>query len=250
MYERFVKENVYNDTYEFLKGVESMGQENLEKKLAGEEAVKYVEDGMVLGLGTGSTVFYTIKKLAQVIKEKQWTITAVSTSHATTELAESLGIKISSLNDVPSIDLTIDGADEVDGDFQGIKGGGGALLFEKIVATASKRNIWVVDSRKKVDTLGQFPLPVEVLPFGHAHTLRKMEEAGLNPKIRMKDGQLYYTDSQNLIFDLHLNQIKDTASLGAWLNSMPGVIEHGLFIEIVDKVIVAKEEEVRTYDRP
>ena len=137
----------------------------IEKKLAAEKSVDFIEDGMTIGLGTGSTVFFLVKKLAESVKAGL-KVKCISTSNQTSELARSLGIQITELNEVNFIDLTIDGADEVDENLNGIKGGGGALLFEKIVAAASKKVIWVVDSSKFVKQLGRFPLPVEVISFG------------------------------------------------------------------------------------
>ena len=139
-----------------------------EKKIAAEKSIQFIKDGMTLGLGTGSTVFFLVNKLAELVKQGL-NIKCVSTSNQTSELAKSLGIKIVNLNEVDHIDLTIDGADEVDKNLNGIKGGGGALLFEKIVAAASEQVIWIVDSSKYVSKLGKFPLPVEVIPFGSNH---------------------------------------------------------------------------------
>ncbi|WEG11999.1 ribose-5-phosphate isomerase RpiA [Pullulanibacillus sp. KACC 23026] len=214
-----------------------------EKQLVGEYAAKYVEDGMIVGLGTGSTAYYTIHKIAQRVKEEGMKLTFVSTSTRTTKLAQTLGLTIHNINDVPEVDLTIDGCDEFDPQLKGIKGGGGALLFEKIIATSSKQNIWVADRSKKVEVLGAFPLPVEVLTFGSSHTIRKFEKEGLNPSIRKKaDGSVFITDSQNLVVDLHLSQIEDPEGLSIWLNSLPGVVENGLFLGIADRVIYPKAD--------
>ena len=221
-----------------------------EKKLVGEKAAAYVEDGMIVGLGTGSTVYFTILKLAERVQKENLTIQAVSTSKRTTELAEANGIKIYDLNDVPKVDLTIDGCDEFDPQLSGIKGGGGALLFEKIVATASDKNIWVADSSKAVEQLGRFPLPVEVLPFGAQHLFRLFEKEGLKPVFRTNpDGSPYMTDSGNWIIDLHLGRIDDPETLSSWLNGQPGVIENGLFLNIADCVILANGENVKTLKR-
>lgn len=149
----------------------NMNEQLLEqKKLVGEYAANYVKDGMVVGLGTGSTVYFTIQKIGKMVKEGL-SIKAVSTSSSTTVLANKLNIPLVSLNEVVGIDVTIDGADEVDGMFHGIKGGGGALLFEKIVASNSKQNIWVIDSSKYVEKLGGFLLPIEVISLGYTHIL-------------------------------------------------------------------------------
>ncbi|MFC5450591.1 ribose-5-phosphate isomerase RpiA [Paenibacillus aestuarii] len=208
-----------------------------EKQLAGEKAVEFVKSGMILGLGTGSTVYFTIVKIGELVKNGLQ-IKAVSTSAATTHLAESLGIPLVSINEVESIDLTIDGADEVDKQFNAIKGGGGALFFEKVVALASKQVIWVVDSRKRVEQLGQFPLPVEVTKFGHTHVLSRLAALGLNPAVRKVDGQPYLTDSGNYIIDLHIGKIERPSELNDTLNAMTGVVEHGLFLKVAQTVIV------------
>ena len=210
-----------------------------EKQAAAEKAVEFIEDGMILGLGTGSTVSYLIKKLAQNVAEGL-KITAVSTSIATSNLAESLGIRITNFDDVGEIDLTIDGADEVDKNLNGIKGGGGALLFEKIVATSSKKNIWIIESKKLVDSLGKFPLPVEVVPFGIEHTFSKLKKGGYNPELRIVDEKIFHTDGNNYTIDLHLKKITEPAKLETELKTLPGIIETGLFINIADIVIAGR----------
>ncbi|MDT3394648.1 MAG: ribose-5-phosphate isomerase RpiA, partial [Bacillota bacterium] len=164
----------------------------------------------------------------------------------TEEQAKSLGIPVKALNDVDHIDLTIDGADEVDANFQGIKGGGAAHLFEKLVATTSTRNIWIVDQEKVVDTIGRFPLPVEVIPFGSQQVFNKMAKEGLNPEFRMTaDGQHVLTDSKNYVIDLHLNQVQHPHLLASWLSEQVGVVEHGLFLDIVDQVVVGAPDGVK-----
>lgn len=215
-----------------------------EKQLAGEYAIEFVTDGMVVGLGTGSTVKYTIEGLGRRVKAGL-RIKAVSTSKATTTLAESLGIDMLAIDDVDYIDVTIDGADEVDASFNGIKGGGGALLFEKIVATASKRVVWVVDSSKVVERIGRFPLPVEVIRFGYTHVFRRLAEAGMHPVLRLVDDEIFTTDSGNYIIDLHLNEINRPDELELRLKSIPGVVETGLFLGIVDDVVVGSKDTVK-----
>lgn len=214
-----------------------------EKKLAGEKAAEFIKDDMIVGLGTGSTVYYTIAKLGEMVKEGL-KIKAVSTSTATTNLARSLGIELFPIDEIESIDITIDGADEVDEMFNGIKGGGGALLFEKIVASASKKNIWVVDSKKVVKTLGKFPLPVEVIPFGHKHLYKKFEDKGMNPVIRKVEHNYFLTDSNNNIIDLNLSSIENPQELSNWLKGLPGVVENGLFLNYADVVIIGKDNDV------
>jgi ribose 5-phosphate isomerase A len=180
----------------------------IEKKIAAESAIDFIEEGMIVGLGTGSTVRFFINALAPKIKSGL-KITCVSTSQKTSELANSLGIELTDLTEVPEIDLTIDGADEVDKNLNGIKGGGGALLFEKIVASYSKRNIWIVDSTKIVDTLGKFPLPVEVIKFGSDHLLDKFKKLDFRPKFRMDKGSRLISDSDNYIIDLNFGEITE-----------------------------------------
>jgi ribose 5-phosphate isomerase A len=215
---------------------------DLEKQLAGEHAAQYVKDGMVVGLGTGSTVYYTTKKIAERVNNEGLSLQFVSTSKRTSELAQSLGLWVRELDEVSGIDLTIDGVDEFDPNLNGIKGGGGALLFEKIVATSSKVNIWVADHAKEVPALGGFPLPVEVLTFGSRHTFKRIKDKGLNPQFRKaSDGSYILTDSQNLIIDLKLEKIEEPEVLSQWLNAVPGVVENGLFLNIADRVVIANE---------
>ncbi|MBS1516455.1 MAG: ribose-5-phosphate isomerase RpiA [Bacteroidetes bacterium] len=209
-----------------------------EKKLAAEKAVEYIENGMTVGLGTGSTVYFAIRKLGEKVKQGL-KIKAVSSSNVSTDLARSSGIEPVSIDDAGEIDINIDGADEADRDFNGIKGGGGALLFEKIVALNSGRNIWIVDSGKLVKTLGKFPLPVEVIPFGHKGVLKILEE--YNPVIRKRGDSYYKTDSGNLIFDLNMNRINDPLALDMELKQITGIVETGLFINIADTIIIGKE---------
>jgi ribose 5-phosphate isomerase A len=210
-----------------------------EKKIAGEAAVEFIEDGMVVGLGTGSTVSFFINALVSRVKSGL-KITAVSTSQKTTEQAKSAGIKLLNLNDISEVDLTVDGADEVDDKLNGVKGGGGALLFEKIVAVNSKKNIWIVDSTKFVEYLGKFPLPVEIIKFGSNLLFKKLEMLGYKPKFRMKNNNYYITDSNNYIIDLQLGKIDMPEVLDMELKSLPGVVETGLFIGIADTVIIGR----------
>lgn len=225
-------------------------KQTIEKKSAGQAAAAYVENGMTVGLGTGSTVRYTIEKIAERIKAEGLNIQGVPTSERTRQLAETLGIPLVSLEDVDAIDVTIDGADEVDSRLNGIKGGGGALLFEKIVASASKQNIWVVDSQKKVEVLGHFPLPVEVIPFACPTVLRALQRENMNPVVRTNETNDYFvTDSGNWIIDLHLEKIDDPESLETWLNLMPGVVENGLFLQRADLALVANGDTVEKYER-
>jgi ribose 5-phosphate isomerase A len=225
-----------------------MQDHNLEKLNAGEKAIDFIEDGMLLGLGTGSTVYYTINKIGELVKEGM-KLKAVSTSTATSQLAASLGIEILSFNSITKTDLTIDGADEVDPYLNGIKGGGGALLYEKLVAEASDKIIWVVDSGKRVKKLGKFPLPLEVVQFGVSHLLRIFKDRNYNPVLRQKDGKPYITDAGNYIFDLQLKEIDNPSQLNTELKLLTGVVETGLFINMADKVIVGLGNKTEIIDR-
>ncbi|EAE7092886.1 ribose-5-phosphate isomerase RpiA [Listeria monocytogenes] len=211
-----------------------------QKKIAGEKACEWIEDGMVVGLGTGSTVYYTIEKLGQMVNNGLH-ITGVATSEETTKQAEKLGIPLKSLNDVTEIDVTIDGADEIDTNFQGIKGGGGALLREKMVASASLKNIWVVSEEKLVRTLGKFPLPLEVIPFGWKQIERILAKEQIQTNLRKQsNGEVYVTNNGNYILDI-VNQSFTNAKM--WqekLVQIPGVVEHGLFLDYVDLIICGK----------
>lgn len=218
------------------------------KQLAGEKACEYIKDGMTLGLGTGSTVFFTIQKLGQMVKEGLQ-VTCVSTSRASTVLAKQLGIPVVDFSRVRSIDLTIDGADEVDENLDGIKGGGGSLLYEKLVAEASREIIWVVDEKKLVKKLGKFPLPVEVIPFTHDKLFNIFEELGYRPTYRMKGGELLFTDGSHHIIDLHLDEIEFPEDLHKTLKLIPGVVETGLFLNMADRVIVGYKDRSEVIER-
>ncbi|ELC1491794.1 ribose-5-phosphate isomerase RpiA [Listeria monocytogenes] len=211
-----------------------------QKKLAGEKACEWIEDGMVVGLGTGSTVYYTIEKLGQMVNNGLH-ITGVATSDETTKQAEKLGIPLKSLNDVTEIDVTIDGADEIDTNFQGIKGGGGALLREKMVASASLKNIWVVSEEKLVRTLGKFPLPLEVIPFGWKQIERKLAKEQIQTNLRKQSNrEVYVTNNGNYILDIVNQSFTDAEMWQEKLAQIPGVVEHGLFLDYVDLIICGK----------
>lgn len=201
------------------------------KEVVGKKAVEYVKDGMIVGLGTGSTVFYFVHALADRVKEGL-NVEMVSTSIQTVELAKSLGLSIKELEEIDHIDLAVDGVDEIDKDFNAIKGGGAALFREKIVADIAREVIWIYDESKDVEKLGNFNLPVEILPFGYSHTIRKMEEAGLKPVLRLKDGATLITDNNNYIVDLHLGYGFDIKAVKEKLESIVGVVEHGLFLNM------------------
>ncbi|ECQ9386092.1 ribose-5-phosphate isomerase RpiA [Listeria monocytogenes serotype 4c] len=211
-----------------------------QKKIAGEKACEWIEDGMVVGLGTGSTVYYTIEKLGQMVNNGLH-ITGVATSEETTKQAEKLGIPLKSLNDVTEIDVTIDGADEIDTNFQGIKGGGGALLREKMVASASLKNIWVVSEEKLVRTLGKFPLPLEVIPFGWKQIERTLAKEQIQTNLRKQsNGEVYVTNNGNYILDIVNQSFTDAEMWQEKLAQIPGVVEHGLFLDYVNLIICGK----------
>ncbi len=220
----------------------------IEKQMAAEYSVDFIEDGMIIGLGTGSTVAFMIQKLAQRIKEGL-NITAVSTSQATTKLASSLGIKITKFSEVDEIDLTIDGADEVDENLNGIKGGGGALLHEKIIASNSKKNVWIVDSTKLVKSLGKALLPVEIVKFGYPQLCIKLENIGIKPTVRMRGNTPFVTDENNYIIDLKVENIVNPAELDSRLKKFAGVVETGLFFGVADTVVAGVGKKIKIFNK-
>ncbi|MBC1476277.1 ribose-5-phosphate isomerase RpiA [Listeria welshimeri] len=211
-----------------------------QKKIAGEKACGWVKDGMVVGLGTGSTVYYTIEKLGEMVRDGL-NITGIATSEETAIQAKKLGIPLKSLNDVKQIHVTIDGADEVNKDFQGIKGGGGALLREKMVAAASLMNIWVVEEKKLVEELGEFSLPIEVIPFGWKQIKWSLEKEAIETELRINDsGKVYQTNNGNYILDIKNQILTNPVEWQEKLAGIPGIVEHGLFLDYVDIVICGK----------
>lgn len=207
------------------------------KQAAAQKAIEYIKDGMTVGLGTGSTAFWVIQYLAQKIKSGM-KITAVATSKETEKLAAECGIPITEMDAVDHIDIDIDGADEVDAGLNLVKGGGGALLREKIVSFNSSGFIVVVDESKMVDTLGKFPLPVEVIPFGWEHTARHLALLGCTTMQRKSVAASFITDNGNYILDCHFKLIPDPALLQAKINAIPGVVESGLFVKMATRIIV------------
>lgn len=219
------------------------------KRLTGEKAAEYVKDGMKIGLGTGSTAYYAVKKVGEMVRNGL-KIKAVPTSKETAELAEKEGIELIELADVDKLDLTIDGADEVDQDFNLTKGGGGALLREKIVASASERLIIIVDESKLVEKLGAFHLPVEITPFSWQYTQRMVDKFDCKSTLREKDGEVYVTDNGNYILDCDFGVIENPIKLTEELNKLPGVVENGIFAEMADVVIVGYENgEVKVLEK-
>ncbi|WP_171098323.1 ribose-5-phosphate isomerase RpiA [Ruegeria sp. HKCCD7255] len=215
------------------------------KRVAAYRAAELVEDGMRVGLGTGSTAEWLVRRLGERVRQGGLKIKAVPTSSATAQLAREVGIEVVSMDQARWLDLTIDGADEFDDELNLIKGGGAALLHEKIVATASDQMVVIADAGKEVENLGAFPLPVEVIPFGWQTTRTLIEEAldamdvlGTSVTLRMAGEVPRVTDEGNHILDLHLKRIGNVRQMALVLNQIPGVVENGLFIDICDKVVI------------
>jgi len=220
------------------------------KKLAANAAVEYVKDGQIVGLGTGSTVRHVVAKLAERIK-KGLRIQGVATSFETARLAREVGIPLMADDAEWVVDLALDGADQVDPRLNLIKGGGGALLKEKIVATAATRFVVVVDETKRVPVLGgSFPLPVEVVPFGWRTLAKRLERLGCRVAPRMKDGALFVTEAGHYILDLWFSKIDDPARLETELEKTPGVVCTGLFVGRADLAVVATQQGIVTLTRP
>ena len=223
---------------------------------AARAALAHVTDGMRLGIGTGTTAEEFVRLLAEKVATGL-TVVGVPTSERTAILCRELGVPLSTLEETPELDLTIDGADEVDPALTLVKGGGGALLREKIVAAASDRMVVIADESKSVATLGRFPLPVEVIPFGLAATRRAMAQAfaqvGASGQMVVRkrhDGHAFVTDGGHWIIDTHLGVIPDAPHLAGLLTSIPGVVEHGLFIGLANLAILAGPQGIRVVERP
>jgi len=215
-----------------------------EKEAAARASLRFVKDGQVVGIGTGSTVAYFIVLLGEQVKSGL-RIRGIPTSERSRLQAAGLGIPLTTLDECQEIDVTVDGADEVDPQLRMIKGGGGALLREKIVASASKQEVIVVDATKRVPVLGKFPLPVEVIKFAQALVRKKIEALGAKVELRRgADGKPFLTDENNHILDCRFGQIPDADGLARKLSDMPGVVEHGLFIGMASVVLVANGSEV------
>lgn len=212
-----------------------------EKQLAAKEAVKLIKNNQIVGLGTGSTAVYAVKEIGNLVKNGL-KIHGVPTSNKTKELAETLHIPLIDINEADAIDITIDGADEFTSGLALIKGGGGALLREKIVASMTKEEIIIADSSKKVDRLGKFPLPIEVIPFAANYVMRKLSEIQGRGKIRIKDNTTFITDQGNYIIDTEFGVITDPVYLSGLLNNIEGVVGHGLFINLTKKVIMGIDD--------
>ena len=221
-----------------------------QKRLAGVAAAALVQAGQVVGLGTGSTAAHFVRALAL----RNIAVTGVPTSEATAELARSLGIKLAALDDVKAIDITVDGADEIGPGLALIKGGGAALLREKLVWEASRRCVVIADAEKCVATLGKFPLPIEVVAFGHETTALRICDAlaecdiGVAPRLRVRDGAPVRTDYGNLIYDAPCGRIDEPSALAAALKSVTCVVDHGLFLDLADVALVGQPDGVATLE--
>jgi ribose 5-phosphate isomerase A len=225
------------------------------KRQAAARALEYVRDGMKLGLGTGSTAKHFVELLGERVRAGLKVI-GVPTSEATRADAVRCGIALTTLNEIDRLDLTVDGADEIDPDLNLIKGGGGALLREKIVAAASDRMIVIADDSKWVEALGRFPLPIEVIPFGLAATERAIgrafAECGVSgPMVvrKRQDGHVFVTDGGHWIVDAHLGRISQAKQLAGLLTAIPGVVEHGLFIGLASTAMLAGSQGIRVVER-
>ncbi|MDX1767788.1 MAG: ribose-5-phosphate isomerase RpiA [Arenibacter troitsensis] len=217
-----------------------------EKQLAAIEAVKYVKSGMTVGLGTGSTAAHMVKELGRLIQDGL-EIVGVPSSENTNKLATELGIPLTTLEKTNGIDVYIDGTDEFDPYMQLIKGGGGALLREKILTYNSDLVIIIADSKKEVKRLGDFKLPVETIPFATKKIKQLMQKKGLHPKLRLKDGSNFVTDEGNFILDLDIAHVSNIQLLESNLKQIPGIVETGLFLDMADIIIIGKGENTITF---
>jgi len=211
------------------------------KKAAADKAISFIQNDMIVGLGTGSTAYWAIEGIGRRIKEEGLRIKTIATSKRSEEQARALHIPVFSFAEIEGIDITIDGADEVDEHMNLIKGGGGALLREKIVASNSKQLIIIVDETKLVKWLGKFWLPVETVIFGWEKTFKKLEALGCTSHLRVTDGQVYLTDNGNYIIDCDFREIKQPEILHDRINAIVGVVENGLFIQMANTLIIGNE---------
>jgi len=220
-----------------------------EKKAAARASLAFVRDGDIVGLGSGSTAEYAVRFLGERV-QGGLKIRGIPTSQRTKELAESLGIPLTTLQEFPDIDVTVDGADEIDPELQLIKGGGGALLREKIVASASKRMVVIADSSKRVQVLGKFPLPVEVIAMAEPLLLKKIAALGASVKPRRyANGNPFVTDEGHIILDCHFGEIPDPRALARQLDSLTGIVEHGLFVDMATVALIGKGDDVVEFRR-
>lgn len=222
-----------------------------QKKRAALHAAGEVRDGMVLGLGTGSTATLAVREVGRRVAEEHLKIVAAATSTATGALAVALGIPLRPMGEFADLDLVIDGADEIDPKFRAIKGGGGAHFREKVVAACSRRTIIVVDGSKPVSALGKFALPIEVHPFALASTQKNLQKFGVPVTLRLKaDGSPFLTDQQAFVLDAKFGEISDPERLAVQLDAIPGILAHGLFIGLIHEVVVGLDDGVEVRSRP
>lgn len=221
---------------------------NPNKVAVGEKAAEFVKDGMVIGLGSGSTFYWTLKKLGEMV-EGGLKIKGIPSSKRTEGWAKEMNVPLTDFSEVETLDLAIDGADEIDPNFQLTKGGGGSLVREKIVDMNAKKLIIIADESKLVPELGKFPLPVEVLPFGWEVTARRIAELGAKPVLRERDGSVFVSNNGNYILDCDFGSIPDPEGLHQQLKALVGVVETGLFINMVDTVIVSGANGVKVMEK-
>lgn len=222
--------------------------QDLYKKAAAEKAAEYVEDGMVLGLGSGTTVYWLLKRLGELVGQGL-NIKGIPSSLRTEGWAKEFGIPLTDFSEVETLDLAIDGADEIDPDFQLTKGGGGSLVREKLVNAHAKQVIIIADQSKMIDQLGAFALPVEVLQFAWQRTADKIAALGAKPVLRERDGKVFVSNNGNYILDCAFGSIEDPRALHKELKLLLGVVETGLFIDMTDKVILAGPEGARVLNK-
>ncbi|QBF26739.1 ribose-5-phosphate isomerase RpiA [Pseudomonas tructae] len=221
-----------------------------QKQRAALKAVEEVRDDMVVGLGSGSTAAYAVREIGRRMTEEGLKLTATATSSATGALAVSVGIPLRPMGDLGKLDLVIDGADEIDAQFRAIKGGGGALFRERIAAAAASQMIVIVDSSKLVERLGRFALPVEVHPFALGVVEQRLARYGVPATLRLRaDGTVFWTDQQAHIFDISFGKISNPDDLAKELQAVPGILAHGLFLTLIDKVVVGLDNKVDVLER-
>ncbi|HEX6880836.1 MAG TPA: ribose-5-phosphate isomerase RpiA [Terriglobales bacterium] len=217
----------------------SKDQLDKEKKLAGETVARWIPSGALIGIGSGTTAAYFIRELGRRVREEGLRVTGVPTSEESEQLSRELGIPLTEPRRGLMLDFVVDGADELTPELHLIKGGGGKLFREKVIATASKYMIIIADSSKPVPVLGKFPLPVEVVPFSEPFILDRISELGANPVLRQRAGSTFLTDQNNWIIDCHFHAIPDPLSLGEKLKRITGVLDHGLFLNMAKLAVVA-----------
>lgn len=226
-----------------------MEEKEKQKQRAAEAAARHLQDDMTIGLGTGSTAYYLILEAGRMAKAGM-RLKAVTTSKATEELARSHHISVILPEETDCVDLAIDGVDEIDREFRAVKGGGGALLREKIVASKAKEVIWIMDESKLVERLGAFPFPVETVPFGMPFVKRRIADMGAVPVLRMGDGKSYLTDSGNFILDVQFAENTDISQAAEQIRNMPGVVETGYFGQMCSRIVAGTSSGVKVMENP